>query len=169
MGFHETPLRRLRLVRAGGLCVLAIAFFVIPFVVEPDTFGRIFCYAAAGVCALAALFNVWWSRRTPPERIIFALPAAAPPSVQLRFYRQMVWMSVVAFPALTAAVAYELHEPGSGAKDRARLWTPLVRVYEHLGFWLAVLAPLLLGVVCCTVFLVKIRKLAKGLAASPPG
>jgi hypothetical protein len=169
MGFYETPLRRLRLVRAGGLCVLAIAFLVIPFLVELDTFGRIFGYGAATACILAALVNVWWSRRTPPERVIFALPGSAPPSVQLRFYRQMVWVSVVAFPVLSAAVAYELHELQSGAKDRARLWAPLVPVYERLGFWPAVLAPLLLGALCCTVFLVKIRKLARGPAASSPG
>lgn len=161
MGFYETPLRRLRLVRAGAALVLAIAFAVIPFVAQLDTFGRVLSYASSGACVLAALVYVLWSRRTPPEKIVVAFPAHAPPSEQRRLYRRMLWASVVAFPVLTATVAYELHQLESGKKDRARLWAPLVPIYEHLGFWPTVLAPLLLGAVCCVVFVVKLRKLAR--------
>lgn len=160
MGFYETPLRRLRLVRAGGLLVLAIAFALIPSWAALDAFGAAFGYAAAGGCLLAAILNVWWSRRTPDDRVVYAVPGRAPPAVQIRFYRQMLWTSVVAFPLLTAAMAYELHRLESGAEDRVRVWAPLVPVYERLGFWPAVVAPLLLGAACCAVFAGKLRKLA---------
>ncbi|MCK6461549.1 MAG: hypothetical protein L6Q95_16835 [Planctomycetes bacterium] len=162
MGFYETPLRRLRLVRAGGLVVLAIAFAVIPSWAALDTFGAVFGYAAAGGCLLAALFNVWLARRTPEGKLVHATPDHAPPAEQLRLYRRMILCSVVAFPVLAAAVAYELHQLESGAKDRVRIWAPLVPVYERLGFWPTVIAPLLLGTVCCAVFVSKTRKLTRG-------
>jgi hypothetical protein len=168
MGFYETPLRRLRLVRAGSLFVLAVAFALIPSWAALDAAGVALSYAAAGGCFLAALFCVWWSRRTPDDSVVYAVPGRAPPAVQIRFYRQMLWTSVAAFPLLAAIVACELHDLESGAKDRARIWEPLVPIYERLGFWPAVLAPVLLGAACCAVFAVKLRKLTSATGADRP-
>lgn len=160
MGFYETPVRRLRLVRACCALVLAVAFGVIPFVAELDPPGRIFSYALSGACLLAAALYVLWSRRTPPERTVVAFPEHAPLSERPRLYRRMLWVSAVAFPLVAASVAYELHQLETGAEN-VRIWAPLVPAYEHLGYWPTVLAPLVLGAVCCAVFLVKLRKLSR--------
>jgi hypothetical protein len=161
MGFYETPVRRLWLVRGVGLLVLTAAFTVIPLLVQLDTMGRFACYGFAVGCAAAALYCIRRARRTPKGEVVYALPAAAPPEEQLRMYRGLLWVSFVCFPLLSAAVVYELKPLEAGETDRARLWAPLVPIYEHFGFWPAVLSPLLFGAVCCAVFAWKIRALSK--------
>ncbi|HEX5137033.1 MAG TPA: hypothetical protein VFY93_08685 [Planctomycetota bacterium] len=161
MGFYETPVRRLHLVRAGGLFVLAVAFALVPILVRLDTMGLVACYGFTVGCAIAALVCIRRARRTRKGEVAYAFPAAAPPGEQLRMYRGLLWVSFVSFPLLSAAVAYELNRLESGQTGRATLWAPLVPIYERFGFWAAVLSPLLLAALCCAVLAWKIRALSR--------
>jgi len=161
MSFHVTPLRRLRIVCGCGLLVLALGSAGVSFTPTIDAEGRVLCYAGAGLCALLGFLNLWWARRTPAEAMVTVIPDRAPVSEQVRYYRRMLWLSLIAFPALSALSAYELHELESGAADSVRLWAPLAFLYERLGYWPTVLAPMALGLACAAL-------LSSSSAESPP-
>ena len=118
------------------------------------------CYVGAGLCALLGFLNLVLARRTPAEALVTTIPDRAPVPAQLRYYRRMLWLSLVAFPVMSALVAYELHELESGAADSVRLWAPLGALYERFGYWPAVLAPIFLGIACAALFVFKLRRVA---------
>ena len=74
MGFFETPIRRLCLVRAAGCFVLAVALAGLSFTRDVDNWGRYFCHAAAGVCLGGMVLNIWRARRTPVQATLSAIP-----------------------------------------------------------------------------------------------
>jgi hypothetical protein len=159
MSFYETPLRRLRIVRACGLFLVALVIGMLPFILELDRKGIIGCYAGGGFCMLLGILNLWLARRTSSDEIVTDIPERAPVPAQIRYYRTVFWLSLVSFPVMTIWVAYDLHQLESGAAENARIWAPLVPIYEHFGYWPTVLSLLLLGLGCCVLLAFKIRKL----------
>jgi hypothetical protein len=159
MGFFQTPARRLHIVRACGSLVLAVVIGAFSFTPDVDYTGRIICLALAGLCVLMTFFNLWRARRTPSSATVTRIPALAPISVQAQLYRRLFWLSVIAFPIMTAGVAYDLYQIENGHAERAEIWAPLVPIYEHLGYWPTVASLIGLGIACCTVFIVKSRNL----------
>ncbi len=162
MSFFETPIRRLCLVRAGGFFALALGFAGFSFAPDVDNWGRHFCYASTGVCLFLSLFNFWKARRTPADSVVTTIPDRAPVPVQILFFRRMLWFSAIAFPALTVWAGYDLHQLEIGAEKEVGIWGPLVPIYEHFGYWPAVALCPILGIVCCAVFIQRLRKLTAG-------
>lgn len=159
MSFYETPLRRLRIVRACGLLIVALVIGLLPFVLDLDEEGVIFCYAGGGFCMLLGMLNLWLARRASPDETVTEIPERAPVPAQIRYYRRAFWLSAITFPVMTIWVAYDLHQLESGAAKNVRIWAPLVPIYEHLGYWPTVLSLLLFGVGCCVILAFKIRRL----------
>jgi hypothetical protein len=159
MNFFETPARRLCIVRACGLFVVALGIGLFPFLVDIDKEGQLFCFAGAGFCLLLGALNVWWARRTPPDETVTAIVDRAPVPAQIRYYRRVLWLSAITFPLMTVWVAYDLSELESGRADDVTIWAPLVPIYANFGYWPTVLSLFLTGVCCCVLFSVKIRKL----------
>jgi hypothetical protein len=159
MSFYETPLRRLRIVRACGLLLVALVIGMLPFVLDLDREGTIGSYVGGGFCMLLGLLNLWLARRTGSDDIVTEIPERAPVPAQIRYFRQGFWLSAISFPVMTIWVAYDLHQLESGAVKDVRIWAPLVPIYEHLGYWPTVLSLLSLGLVCCVFLAFKIRKL----------
>ena len=159
MRFYETPVRRLCIVRACGLLVLALGIAAFSFAPDVDAQGRIFCYAAVGLCVLMGLFNLWRARRSAPGATVTPIPDRAPIPVQIYYFRRMLLLSAIAFPIMTIWVAYDLHQLESRAVERVTIWAPLVPIYEHFGYWPTVISLPVLGIVCCGAFIYKLRKL----------
>jgi hypothetical protein len=159
MSFYETPVRRLCIVRAICFFVLALGIGAFSFAPAVDAEGRIFCYAGAGLCALIGLFNLWRARRSDPDAAVTPIPDRAPIPIQISYFRRMLLVSVIAFPILTVWVAYDLRQLETGAVERVTIWAPLVPIYEHFGYWPTVISLPVLGIVCCAVFIYKLRKL----------
>jgi hypothetical protein len=160
MSFDETPLRRLRIVRACGLLIVALVIGMLPFALDLDREGIIGCYAGCGFCMLLGILNLWLARRASPDEFVSESPERAPVPVQIRYYRRALWISAITFPVMTIWVAYDLHQSETGAAANVQIWAPLVPIYEHFGYWPTVLSPLLLGVACCVFLAFKIRKRA---------
>jgi len=158
VNFFETPARRLRMVRAWGLFVVALIIGLLPLFLDIDE-GKWFCFGGAGFCLLLGMLNAWWARRTASNAIVFAIPDHAPVSVQLSYYRRALWLSAITFPIMTVWLAYDLDQLESGRTDHVDMWAPLVPIYDTFGYWPTVLSLFLLGVGCCVLMVVKIRKL----------
>jgi hypothetical protein len=165
MSCYETPVRRLRVVRACSLCVLALGIGCLPLLIEPDESGCIFCFAIVAGCVGAGLVYLWLAQRTPPSETVTFFPDRAAPAEQARYHRRMLWVSAVGVPLLSFVTAYELHQLESGATDRVHIWASLALIYEHFGYWPTLISLPLLGVRCCAIFIGKLRK----LNALPPG
>jgi hypothetical protein len=161
MSFFETPERRLYIVRACGLFVLALAIGALSLAPNVDEQGRVFCYALSGLCGLMGLFSLWRARRSSPKATVTLIPERAPIRDQVRQVRRMLWLSVVAFPVMTAWIAYDLHRLESGTVRSVSIWAPLIPVYEHLGYWPTVLSLPVLGTICCAVFIYKLRRITR--------
>jgi hypothetical protein len=104
------------------------------------------------------IFNLWQARRVSPLDTVTRIPDLAPVSEQARYYRRMLWLTAVAFPPMTVWMAYDLRRLESGAAEHLSISAPIAVVYEHFGFWPAVLVLPGLGILC---FLVCVRKLRK--------
>jgi hypothetical protein len=156
----ETPARRLCLVRAWSYLVLVVGLIALSFAIDfPDVEGRIFYYCFVGFFLACSLFNFWKARRAPPDEIIVSNPELLPAPVQVSYYRRILVLSLIAFPALSVWTIYSLNQLQSGAEKSVEVWAPVSFVYETFGYWPAVLALPVLGMACCAVFLHKLRKL----------
>jgi hypothetical protein len=152
-------------VHAVGLLVLAAAMVVFSNLDDQvDADGRIIAYAMAAMCLTGALISGWRARQAPPGALA-VLPEHAPPPQRLQYYRRMLWLSALAFPAATAVVAYELYHLESGTVASVTIWEPFATVYRHFGFWPAVLSVPLLGLLCAMVLLDRLRRLESSRAA----
>lgn len=160
MSFFQTPLRRMYVVHAVGMLVLAIAMIAFSTLDDyVDSDGRIFAYALAGLCVAGGIVSIWRAYQAPAGAFA-VLPEHGPPSAQVQHYRRALGLSAVAFPVATAVVACDLHRLEWGAVTSVSIWEPFATVYRHFGFWPAVLAVPLLGLVCSTVLLIRLRGLS---------
>ena len=140
----------------GGL-VIGSVLLSFPFFFDTDQFARVVIGAFAAIFILGGSMYIHSARKTPKDELI--LPArSAPPSIQISYFRFMLWSSVVAFPILTAFIAYQLHRLKSGLVPAVNIPKPAAMVYEYLGFWPAVLATPLLGLSCCIAFIWAMKK-----------
>ena len=113
----------------------------------------------AGYCVVWAGLYLRRAYRAAPEARV-ALPMdGAPVSSQIAVNRRLLWISAVAFPVLTAWTAYDLHQLDVGAAKEVRVFLPVAPLYHHVGFWPAVCFVPALGIFCCAVFVIRIRRL----------
>jgi hypothetical protein len=148
MSFYITPVRRLCIVRACGLFVLAIvvALFPIVFKGQVDSAGRVGGYCAAGLLALGGLLNLWWARRAPPDAAVTPIFQLTPLREQIRVVQRAFWLSVTIVPLGIIWWIYDLWQLESGAAQRVSVWAPVAMIYEYLGFWPSVASMLFLGI-----------------------
>ncbi len=166
MSFFETPVRRLRVVRACGLFALAIGIGCLPLLTKLDEMGRAIWIAMVGGCIAAGLANLWLARRTPPNETVIHYAFVTAPAEQVHHFRHLLWTSAIAFPLLYFVTVYEFHRLNSGVMVRVQIWWPVAFIYEHFGYWPTVIFLPVLGVCCCAVFVKKLRKLSAPRAVS---
>jgi len=159
MSFYDTPVRRLEIVRACKSFVVAGALVFLSLLIRLDELGRILCFVLVTTFVPSGAFQLWSARQTSSDAAVTLFPHRAPVPEQVRFCRPSLWLSAFVFPVLAIWVAYDLHQLETGAVDHVRLVAPLGFVYEHFGYWTAVLAMPVLGLLCCAVFGLGLRKL----------
>ena len=108
MSFYITPARRLCIVRACGLFVLAVVLSILPLIYRIDSLGLVFLCILAGLCVIGGVLNLWRAHRTRPKATVTIIPQFAPVREQIRHYRRVFWLSLIALPAATAWVAQDL-------------------------------------------------------------
>ena len=159
MSFYETPVRRLSIVRACGCFVLSVVLVVLPFVIAADSFGCVFLFALAGFCLILGVLNLRQAQRTSPLDIFTVIPDHAPKSEQVRHFRRVLWLSIVAYPILTMWTVHDLNRLESGPAENVWILGPIAAVYEWFGYWPAVMAVPALGLFCICVMIHRLRAL----------
>ena len=152
--FPRTPVRRLRVVRACGLFVLAIGIGCLPLLTKLDEMGRAIWIAMVGGCIAAGLANFWLARRTPPNETVThhafvtaTRGAASPFSASCCGGFRGDCLSVPFFRHCLRVAPARLGRNGAGV----RIWWnfPYAFIYKHFGYWPTVISLPVLGVCCC--------------------
>lgn len=170
----EPPLRRVRQLRGyGALAValtLVVALILAPF---PSPAGVTGGVVAVLICAFG-IMQLARARRTPSSAIYkssYSDPNLLPLPQRIRYFQRQLLITSVVFLASSTWVAHQLNRLGSGEAERVMLWAPLVWLYEHWGYWPAVLATPALGVALCGVLAMRLRTALEtyddGRAGSP--
>ncbi len=159
MSFLETPVRRLRLIRACGALVLAAGIGCLPLLVEIDRLGRIIWLSMVAGCVCTAFVYFWLALRTPRSAFVTAAPHSGSRDEQIRYFRRGLCACAAGFPLLSAVTGYELHQLECGATDHVQIWAPLALIYEHFGYWPTMISLPLVGICCCAVLFGKLRAL----------
>jgi predicted lysophospholipase L1 biosynthesis ABC-type transport system permease subunit len=147
----DTPLRRALLIRGvGALIAAAVAAFCwlfwAPFLGSaPFTISLI--VVAVGVGA----HQIWLARRTPPTAVIrsYVDPSTLPPAERRSYMRRQLIGAAVVFPLISLWIWKSLSDLEAHATETVRVWAPIGLIYEHLGYWPAVLATPVLGFTIC--------------------
>lgn len=98
----------------------------------------------------------------PDEQVHYAPPPGTPVEEQLTFYRRYLTLSLCAAPLAGAFTFWQLHPLHDGTAESVRTWAPLALLYDHFGFWPAVLSLPVLFVAFAAVFVRKIKRLRDG-------
>lgn len=147
-----TSLRRVRFIRAGGSLVVAVVatlcwLFLAPFLGSP----LITVALIAGV-VIFGIVQYRLALRTPSGAVFVQHPDVNTLPVPERrpFMKRQLAGAAVFFPLFSLWVWKDLNLLESGAAETVRLWLPIGLIYEHLGYWPAVLVLPSMGVVVCT-------------------
>ena len=165
------PVKAKRYYLGKGIAVLiaVIIFIVIPFIFSNiDEIGRIFCFFLAGLLFFIAIYNFRQYKKSHPDSKVYENIAAAPANLQVKYFKKIMFLSYVAFPAMSAFTAWELNNLESGNAETVQLWFPLGLIYGHMGYWPAVLSPICLGIICVVIFNWKITKVSQELKTNNP-
>jgi hypothetical protein len=125
---------------------------------EIDSFGIVF-----GIILLLALsflsYTFFRKARSVGEEKMITPTTNSPASSQITYYRSMLLISIPAFAILSAWIFYDLNSLESGNADSVNLLAPIAWLYRSGGYWLAVLATPILGILVIVLFIILIRKL----------
>jgi hypothetical protein len=159
----SAPLRRVRLLRAGGALVVA-AVAVTMFVIAPGPVAGITqAVVVAAICGYGFL-QFWLALQTAPDATVHRESVDAgslPPAERRRYFRRHAIGAAIAFSVLSAWIAYDLAQAESGAAA-ASVWWPVAVVYDYAGFWPAVLSMPVLGTLVVVALTVKLRQVDDG-------
>jgi hypothetical protein len=137
----------------GGVAVLGMPLFIDG---PKDLEGAIFL-ALFGLGLLGwGAFSLWRHRKldaTAPVHTIDDLPL----DQRVRTLRRMILIVPIAFTPLAAFVAYELAQVEYGSAKSVRVWAPVAFLYNNFGFWPAVLAVPVLGLLLIMALAWKLR------------
>ena len=108
---------------------------------------------------LGGVLQIQQANRTPPELVIpFRFdPKRLPPQERRRYFRKKLILSALVFPALSLWQAYNLNRLEVGDLKESRLWSPIALLYNHFGYWPAVMAMPIIGIVVLSIWLFKLN------------
>ena len=144
-----------------GLAALCVALVALGYA---DADGRWFAGGLATLFGVLGLLALRRARAASPVRPAFPDPSRLPAPAASAILRRNLLLLSVALPLLSAMSAWELNGLAHGASD-AMLWAPVGLVYDHFGYWPAVLFPLTLWLVAAVILgwkIVKLRGRANG-------
>jgi hypothetical protein len=164
MNTDNPSLRRVRQLRGYGALVVAAALVVsLRWAPVAGSSSVVVSVVVALICLFGGV-QLWLAHRTPPTVRVssrYSDPNRLPLQQRVRYFRVQLLVSFVLFPILSAWTAYDLNRLESGSVASVRVWFPVSFVYEHLGYWPAVLAWPLSGAAICMVWFFKLKELTR--------
>jgi hypothetical protein len=151
------------LLQGWVYAITALFILSVPFWADMSSneYGAPMAIAIALVIGFLS-FREFKKRDTTDEKqMVYAPSADATVSEQRSYYKKFIQVSVIAFPALTWLIVSDLNSLDDGTSVEVRIWAPVAFLYAHFGYWCAVLAVPILGIIVLTVFSWKIQSLKR--------
>ncbi|HXC06443.1 MAG TPA: hypothetical protein VNZ86_16910 [Bacteroidia bacterium] len=147
-------------LRLKGLFSIALALFCIGlgFAVKATSIIGLCAVAGIGVYSVFEAYRCFERiPKTREEEQYYAPPTDATAKQKVKYYKRVILLGAIAFPALTAITVMNLSSIESGEAEN--LIAPVSILYRHAGYWPAVLFVPALWIVCTLVLWHKIKKL----------
>ncbi|TGK07693.1 hypothetical protein EHO59_06220 [Leptospira semungkisensis] len=93
------------------------------------------------------------------EEQAYVPPLDATVEEKITYYKKILYLSVVIFPLLSIIIILDLNSLESGSVESVRIWAPVAFMYEQFGYWAAILAAPILGILVISGLLRVIRLL----------
>jgi hypothetical protein len=153
--------RKYLLLQGWGYALTVVILLVLFAFTEIDEFGKVF-----GVIFLCFLSYKSYScfkqlETTREEDRVYAPNTDASAEESVGFYKKMIFIGIPAFIGLSLWTYFDLNNLESGNVESVRLWEPISLLYEFGGFWIAVLATPLLGIVSVFLLIRKIQEVKR--------
>ena len=78
---------------------------------------------------------------------------------KIKFYKRMIYMSIVAFPILSYFNFDDITNFENGKADYLNLWWPVAFAYEKFGYWAGVVFVPVLGIIVIVGFFIVIKNI----------
>jgi hypothetical protein len=127
--------------------------------VKTDLFGRCFGIGLICFCTIRGFLTFKQIAKTREEERVWQPPTDAPAIKKVQYYKKMIWLGCVAFPALTILTVMNLNDLESGQEASVQLVAPVALLYQFGGYWIAALSVPVTGMLCILLLMRKIRLL----------
>jgi hypothetical protein len=158
----ETSLRRVRLLRGYGALAVAVVLGAFLWVAPGERPSPVLYAIVVSSIALIGVQQLWQAGRTGRDTVAqlhpFLDPNRLPVDERLRVFRRQLIAGAIVFPLISVMTAIQLQRFESCGQERVTLWPPLALLYDHFGYWTAVLAPLVVGVVLSAPLIARLRR-----------
>src|SRR6185437_3523389 len=152
--------KNLLLIRIWLYAILAVFFLSTPLSlkISEGGFGYPFAYLMAAVLVYLAYRCFKQIKTTKDEEMAYAPPANATTKQQITFYKRYMLIGLIAYPILTIIIVPDLNDLEAHSVDSVHLWAPVAFLYNHFGYWPAVLFVPVIGLVITLLFIRKIKQ-----------
>lgn len=152
--------KRHYLILRGSSCALVVIGLLIALLFKKiDEFGIIF-----GCIFIPILIYLSYSyfsklKETEKEEVLFVTQNNSSANEQISYFNKIAILGGIAFTILSIWTYFDLKDLESGTVEYVRLWAPISLLYDLGGFWLAVAAMPVLGIISTFLLFRKMRAL----------
>jgi hypothetical protein len=152
--------KRQYLLLHGWLYALVVIILLVFFVFqEIDEIGIIFGTIILIFLSLKSYACFMKVQNIKDEDNNFGAPANSSTDEKITYYKRILFIALPAFIILSVWIFWQLNNLELGLVESVSLWEPISLLYDWGGFWLAVLATPILGILLVIELIFKIKKL----------
>ncbi len=145
------------------LIVRAVAFFVIGIVMFFTVSNKMLGIGAGLACIAVSVYLLLRIKKDG-NKPLYEAPVYATPNNELQDLKRTFLFVAISLPLLSIWIAYDLNQLESKAVDDVRILAPIAMLYNHFGYWVAVLALPAFTILLLAGGLRKITKLKADIA-----
>lgn len=152
--------KRKYLLLHGWLYALVVIILLVFFVFqEIDEFGIVFGTIILIFLSFKSYACLMEVQNIKDEDNNFGSPENSSMDGKISYYKRILFIALPAFILFSVWIFWQLNNLESGVVESISLWGPISLLYDWGGFWLAVLATPVLGILFAIELLFKIKKL----------
>jgi hypothetical protein len=148
------------LLKARFNVLLVLFFLSTPFWLKigEGGLGYPFAYLMAAVCGFMSYRQFKQADAVKDEEMAYAPPVNASTKQQITFYKRYMLIGLIAYIVLTIIIVPDLNDLETHNVESVHLWAPVAFLYNHFGYWPAVLFVPVLGLIITLLFIRKIKQ-----------
>lgn len=152
--------KRQYLLLHGWLYALVVIILLVFFVFqETDEIGIIFGTIILIFLSIKSYASFMKVQNIKDEDNNLGPPTNSSNDEKISYYKRILLIAIPAFIILSVWIFWQLYNLELGLVESVSLWEPISLLYDWGGFWVAVLATPILGILLVIELIFKIKKL----------